>query len=186
MLSATEKNHQGRGKGVPWIKGWKECCNLQWEAGRVRKVCVKKCHLNKDQKTVMVWAAEIWEESPLERRKNSSTTSEVGVCLGCSFFFSFYILFICLTVLCLSYSMLDLPSSLHRGGSLAAAFQTLSCSLRDLVPWLGIKPSPLALGGKSLRCSKSNRKASAGQVKWTREWVVGKRLQGPSHSSFSL
>ena len=177
VLSAMEKNHQGRRKGVPWMKGWKGGCNLQWEAGRVREKCVEKCHLNKDQKTVRVWVAEIWKENPLERRKSSSTSSEAGVCLGCSFFFFLfkYSFFIYLTVLCLSYSMLDLPSSLQHGGSLVAEFQTLSCSLWDLVPWLGIKPRPLALGGKSLRCSKSNRKASAGQDKWTGEWVTGKR-----------
>ena len=49
-----EKNKQGRRKGAPWMKGWKEGCNLQWEVGRVGKECVEKCHLNKDQKTVMV------------------------------------------------------------------------------------------------------------------------------------
>ena len=73
--------------------------------------------------------------------------------LSTCFIYLFLLIFLYSAAPGLGYGMRDLPSSLLQVGSfiffLVVTCQVFSCSMWDLVPWLGIKLRPLELGEHS-------------------------------------
>ena len=70
--------------------------------------------------------------------------------LACRVIPFFFVVFIYLSMVGLSCGTRDPWSSLQRRGSFNWGVWTLSCGLRDLVPWPGIEPASPALGAWSL------------------------------------